>query len=176
MLSSMVLQEISRKPSYFCNVSAVDEQKSTAVLRHCVAPLRLMGSGAPALPYRLRDYHGTGRGVTAEVQFPAGLDITMGGFSKDLREFVLWPGKTITRVRDTDRPSFENAPPGYAKMRRYCSNHLEVKIRDADSFIQRIAGCHHVMVAGNYRKAVCDAMMRMNARIVGPSDLSALES
>ncbi len=100
----------------------------------------------------------------------------MGGFSKDLREFVLWPGKTITRVRDTDRPSFENAPPGYAKMRRYCSNHLEVKIRDADSFIQRIAGCHHVMVAGNYRKAVCDAMMRMNARIVGPSDLSAVES
>ena len=61
-------------------------------------------------------------------------------------------------------------------MRRYCSNHLEVKIRDADSFIQRIAGCHHVMVAGNYRKAVGDAMMRMNARIVGPSDLSALKS
>ncbi len=176
MLSSMVLQEISRKPSYFCNVSAVDEQKSTAVLRHCVAPLKLMGAGAPALPYRLRDYHGTGRGVTAEIQFPASLDISMGGFTKDLKEFVLWPGKTISRVRDTDRPSFENAKPPYDKMRRYCSNHLEVKIRDVDSFIQRIAGCHHVMVAGNYGKAICDAMMRMNVRLVGPSDLSALQA
>jgi L-fucose isomerase-like protein len=176
MLSSMVLQEISRKPSYFCNVSAVDTQKSTAVLRHCVAPLKLMGSNAPALPYRLRDYHGTGRGVTAEIQFPAGIDISMGLFSKDLKEFVLWPGKTVSRIRDTDRPSFENAPPAYAKMRRYCSNHLEVKIRDADSFIQKIAGIHHVMVAGNYQKAVCDAMLRMNARVIGPSDLSALEA
>jgi L-fucose isomerase-like protein len=174
MLSSMVLQQISQKPSYFCNVSAVDTQKSTAVLRHCVSPLKLMGASAPALPYRLRDYHGTGRGVTAEVQFPAGIDITMGGFSKDLKEFLLWPGKTISRIRDTDRPSFENAPPDYAKMRRYCSNHLEAKIRDADSFIQKIAGCHHVMVAGNYNKAVSDAMVRMNVRVVGPSDLSAL--
>jgi L-fucose isomerase-like protein len=176
MLSSMVLQEISRKPSYFCNVSAVDTQKSTTVLRHCVAPLKLMGDSAPALPYRLRDYHGTGRGVTAEVQFPAGVDISMGLFSKDLKEFVLWPGKTISRIRDTDRPSFENAPPAYAKMRRYCSNHLEVKIRDVNSFIQKIAGIHHVMVAGNYQKAVCDAMLRMNARVVGPSDLSALDA
>jgi L-fucose isomerase-like protein len=174
MLSSMVLQEISRKPSYFCNVSAVDTQKSTAVLRHCVSPLKLMGSNTPALPYRLRDYHGMGRGVTAEVQFPAGIDITMGGFSKDLKEFLLWPGKTVSRIRDTDRPSFENAPPSYAKMRRYCSNHLEAKIRDVDSFIQKIAGCHHVMVAGNYNKAVGDAMVRMNVRVVGPSDLSAL--
>jgi L-fucose isomerase-like protein len=176
MLSSMVLQEISRKPSYFCNVSAVDTQKSSAVLRHCVAPLKLMGSNVPALPYRLRDYHGTSRGVTAEVQFPAGVDITMGGFGKDLREFVLWPGKTISRIRDTDRPSFENAPPAYAKMRRYCSNHLEVKIRDVDAFIQKIAGCHHIMVAGNYKKAVCEAMLRMNVIVVGPSDLSALEA
>jgi L-fucose isomerase-like protein len=173
MLSSMALQEISKKPSYFCNVSAINEEKSTAVLRHCVAPLRLMGANAPALPYRLRDYHGTGRGVTAEIQFPAGLDITMGGFSKDLKEFVLWPGKTISRVRDTDRPSFEKMPS--IKMRRYCSNHLEVKIRDVDFFMQKIAGCHHTMVAGNYKKAVSNAMRRMNVRIVGPSDLSNLE-
>ncbi len=171
ILSSMILQQISRKPSYFCNVSAVDTQKSTVVLRHCVAPLKLMGANAPALAYRLRDYHGMGRGATVEVQFPAGLDISMGGFSKDLKEFVLWPGKTISRTRDTDRPSFPNS-----KMRRYCSNHLEVTIRDVDSFIQGIAGCHHVMVAGNYRKAVCDAMTRMNVRVVGPSDLSPLEA
>ncbi len=174
MLSSMVLQEISRKPSYFCNVSAVDTQKSSAVLRHCVAPLKLMGAGAPAIPYRLRDYHGTGRGATAEVQFPSGMDISMGGFSKDLKEFILWPGKTIARVRDTDRPSFENMPS--VKMRRYCSNHLEVKIGDVDGFIQKIAGCHHAMVAGNYKKAVCDAMLRMNVNIVGPSDLSELKA
>lgn|GEM_PF-383926 len=176
MLSSMVFQQISGKPSYFCNVSAVDEPKSTAVLRHCVAPTKLMGPDAQALPYRIRDYHGTGRGATPEVQFPAGLDVSMGGFTKDLREFVLWPGKTISRVRDTDRPSFENATGDMAKMRRYCSNHLEVRMRDVGAFVQKIAGCHHILVAGNYGKAIQEAMLRMNVRLVGPSDFSALQS
>ena len=172
-LSSMLLQQISQKPSYLCNVSQVNQQKSTAILRHCVAPLKLMGREAPALAYSLRDYHGMGRGVTPEVEFPVGLEITMGGFSKDLKNFVIWPGRTISRVKDTDRPSFENAPPQYAKMRKYCSNHLEVKIKDVDPFLQKISGCHHVMVAGTYTNALRDSLLRMNVNIVGPSDLAA---
>jgi L-fucose isomerase-like protein len=172
-LSSMVLQEISQRPSYFCNVSSVNEQTSSAVLRHCVAPLKLMGREAPPLPYNLRDYHGMGRGVTPEVEFPVGVEVSMGSFSKDLKSFVLWPGRTQARVKDTDRPSFENAAPAYQKMRRYCSNHTEVKIKDVNRFIQNIAGCHHVMIAGSYTNAIRDAMMRMNVDIVGPSDLAA---
>lgn len=171
-LSSLVLQEISQKPSYFCNVSSVDEEKSSAVLRHCVAPLKLMGRDAPQLPYNLRDYHGMG-GVTPEVEFPVGVEVSMGGFSKDLNRFVLWPGRTISRIKDTDRPSFENAPPAQRKMRRYCSNHTEVKLKDMGRFIQSIAGCHHVMVTGSYTAAIRDAMIRMNVDIVSPSDFSA---
>jgi L-fucose isomerase-like protein len=173
LLSSMVFQEISQRPSYFCNTSSVDSQKSSAVLRHCVAPLRLMGRNAPPLAYNLRDYHGLGRGVTPEVEFPIGIDVTMGGFSKDLKSFVLWPGRTLSRIKDTDRPSFENAPPAYAKMRRYCSNHLEVKVKDVDRFLQSIAGCHHVMIAGSYGNALCNEMTRLGVTIIGPSDLAA---
>lgn len=173
MLSSMVLQTISKRPSYFCNVSEAKERNATVVLRHCVAPLKMMGSEAPAMPYRLRDYHGTGRGATAEVQFPVGVDVTLGGFSKDLREFVLWPGRIISRVRDTDTPSFANATTeALTKWRKYCTNHLEIKIKDMDSFIQKIAGCHHIMVTGNYRKQIYDAMTRMNVRVMGPSDFA----
>jgi hypothetical protein len=174
-LSSMLLQEISQKPSYFCNVSAVDEKRSTAVLRHCVAPLRLMGRNAPPLAYSLRDYHGMG-GVTPEVTFPAGAEVTMGGFSKDLKDFVIWPGRLQTRVKDTDRPSFENAPPQYQKMRRYCTNHTEVKFKDVDRFLQNIAGCHHVMVAGSYTNAVRDAMLRMNVNVITPADMAVPEA
>jgi hypothetical protein len=170
-LSSMFLQEISRKPSYFCNVSSVNTQKSNAVLRHCVAPLRLMGRDVAALPYNLRDYHGMGRGVVPEVEFPAGIDVTMGAFSKDLKDFVLWPGRIQAGVKDTERPSFPNMPT--SKMRMFCSNRAEVKIKDADRFIQSIGGCHHVMVAGSY--TVRDALLRMNVNIIGPSDLAAPE-
>jgi hypothetical protein len=127
-LTSMLLQEISRKPSYFCNVSSVNEQTSSTVLRHCVAPVRLLGREAAPLSYNLRDYHGFGRGVTPEVQFPPGLDVTMGLFGKDLKSLVLWPGVTRSRVSDTDRPSFPGTTnPAMKKVRRYCSNQLEVE-------------------------------------------------
>jgi L-fucose isomerase-like protein len=170
-LSSMFLQEISRKPSYFCNVSSVDTQKSVTVLRHCVAPLRLLGADAPPLPYNLRDYHGMGRGVTPEVEFPAGVDVTMGGFSKDLKSFVVWPGRIQVGIKDTDRPSFPNMPS--SKMRMFCSNRAEVKIKDADRFIQSIAGIHHAMVAGSYTNAIREAALRMNVNVIGPSDFAA---
>jgi hypothetical protein len=175
LITSMVLQEVSRKPSYFFNVSSVNTQKSSTVLRHCVAPLRLMGREAPPLPYNLRDYHGMGRGVTPEVEFPIGIEITMGGFSKDLKDIFLWPGRIQPGAKDTDRPSFENAPPQYQKMRMFCSNRAEVKIKDGDRFLQSIAGIHHALVAGSYTTALRDAMLRMNVNIISPPDSAAPE-
>ncbi len=172
MLSSMMLQEISQKPSYFCNISSVDAEKSSTVLRHCVAPLQLLGRSVAALPYRLRDYHGMG-GVTPEVSFPIGLEVTMGGFTKDLKSFVAWPGRIQAGIHDTDRLSFENPAPNLKKMRRYCTNRAELKIKEADVFLQKIVGIHHVMVAGSYTKALREEMIRLNVNLVGPIDSSA---
>jgi hypothetical protein len=172
MLTSMVLQEISRKPAYQCNVAQVDMPKSTAVLRHCVAPVRLMGRNAPPLTYRLRDYHGMGKGATAEVVFPTGVEVTLGLFTKDLKSFVLWPGKTQSRINDIESSPIPNAPVASAKIRKYCSNQLAVKLKDIEQLQQRLAGCHHVMIAGTYEKAIREEMMRMGVSILGPSDMT----
>ena len=173
MPSSMVLQEISRKPSYFCNVSSVDTDKSSTVLRHCVAPLRLLGRNAAALPYNLRDYHGMGRGVTPEVSFPPGLEVTFGGFTKDLKEFVMWPGRIQAGVNDTDRLSYNSLMPEFKNMRRYCSNRAELKINEIDAFLQKIVGIHHVLVAGTYTKELREEMIRLNVSVAGPLDSAA---
>jgi hypothetical protein len=174
MLSSMLFQEVSQKPSYFCNVSGIDPQKSHVVLRHCVAPLKLLGRDKPALKYRIRDYHGIG-GATPEVEFPVGVEVTMGGFTKDLRQFVAWPARIQPQKMDTDRPSFAGATGTMAKMRRFCTNRAEVKIKEVGRFIQNIAEIHHTMVAGIYTDALRDEMIRVNAGIVGPLDSSAPE-
>ncbi len=169
MLSSMILQEISQKPSYFCNISSVDTEKSSTVLRHCVAPLRLLGRNVAALPYNLRDYHGMG-GATPEVAFPIGLEVTMGGFTKDLKNFVVWPGRIQEGIKDTHRPSYEGPQAKNSKMRRYCTNRVELKIRESDVFLQKIVGIHHVMVAGIYTKALREEMIRLNVNVIGPVD------
>jgi hypothetical protein len=173
LLTSLVLQEISRKPAYQCNVAEVDFQKSNAVLRHCVAPLRLMGRDALPLAYNLRDYHGMGKGATAEVVFPMGIDVTLGLFSKDLKSFVLWPGKTQSRINDIESSPIGNAPASSAKVRKYCSNQLALKLKDIGRLHQSLGGCHHVMIAGTYEKALREEMMRMGVSIIGPSDMSS---
>jgi L-fucose isomerase-like protein len=167
MLSSIVMQEISRKPSYFYNISGVNSENSNIVLRHCVAPLKLLGGDKPELKYNIRDYHGMG-GASPEVTFPIGIEVTMGGFTKDLKEFILWPGRTQPQIMDTHRPSFPNATGEALKMRMFCSNRAEVKIRDAERFVQNIADIHHTMVAGSYSNALRDEMLKLNVGVIGP--------
>jgi len=166
MLSSMFLQEISLKPSFMCNLMSVDLEKSKIVLSHCVAPLKLNGSNAAPLKYRLHDYHGFGRGVVPEVEFPLGMEVITGAFSKDLKNFSLWPGRIQTQVMNTDR-----SPSGKGITLNSCANTMDVKIRDAGRFLQSIPGIHQVMVAGGHSKAIDDALFGMNINMIGPSNL-----
>jgi L-fucose isomerase-like protein len=170
MLSSMLLQEVIRKPSFMCNVMSVDLQKSSIVFSHCVAPLKLNGSNAAPMKYRLHDYHGFGRGVVPEVEFPEGMEVITGAFTKNLKSFSLWPGRIQSQVKDTDRP-----PSSKGLMLNVCANTMNVKIRDAGRFLQNIAGIHHVMITGNNTKAIEDALFGMNVGIVGPSDFTPPE-
>jgi hypothetical protein len=170
MISSMFLQEISRKPSFMANVMSVNVPKSNVVLSHCVAPLKLNGASAAPMKYRLHDYHNLGRGVVPEVEFPQGMEVTTGEFSKNLKSFSLWPGRIQSQAKNTDRSSFSGGLTG-----NVCSNTLDVKIRNADRFLQNIAGTHHIMIAGNFAKEIEDALFVMNASLVGPSDFTAPE-
>jgi L-fucose isomerase-like protein len=169
LLSSMFLQEISRKPSFMCNVVSVNVPKSSIILSHCVAPLKLKGADAAPMKYRLHDYHNFGRDVVPEVEFPIGVEVVTGGFSKNLKSFSVWPGRIQSQVKNTDSAS----PKGF--MISTCANTMEVRIRDVGHFLQNITGIHHIMVTGNYAKAIEDALLAMNMSIVGPSDLTPPE-
>lgn len=171
MLSSMLMQEISGRPSFQSNVSSVNPKTSSVVFRHCVAPTKIFGSDGPLQPYNLLDYHGMGKGAVPEVNYPVGLDITMGGFTKNLDNFVVWPGRVIPGINDKATPSFKDAPPEMQKMRKFCSNRVEAEIKDVGRFIQSIAGIHHIVVAGSYAKGIYDAMLRMNVNVTAPPDL-----
>jgi hypothetical protein len=170
LLSSMFMQEISRKPSFMCNVVSVNVPKSSIILSHCVSPLKLKGADEAPMKYRLHDYHNFGRGVVPEVEFPIGVDVVTGGFNKNLKSFSLWPGRIQSQVKDTASA----APKGF--MLNSCANTMEVKIKDASHFLQNIVGIHHIMVTGNYAKAIGDALLAMNTSIVGPSDLTPPEA
>ena len=176
MLTSMLLQEVSGRPSFQSNVSSIDLEKSHTVLRHCVAPTKIYGNDAPPIPYNLWDYHGMGKGAVPEVEYPLGLDVTIGGFSKDLKDFVIWPGRIVKGADDKRTPSFKDAPPEYKKMRKYCSNRAEVKVKDINTFMKNIVGIHQNMIAGSYGRKISDSLIRMNVNVIAPPDFVAPEA
>ena len=163
MLSSMFLEEISRKPSFMCNLMSMDPSDSKIVVSHCVAPLKLNGRDAAQMRYQLHSYHGSGRGAVPEVEFPIRGQVLTGGFSKDLKSFALWPGRIERQVMDSD-----NTPSPSGPVRNVCANTMTVKIKDADRFLQNIPGLHQVMVLDNYTRVIEDALSGMNVTLVGP--------
>ena len=150
MLAELLLEGVARKPSFLGNIGAVDIAASTTDLLHCVVPLKMDGYDAKPIPYRLQDYHGLGRGVSMAVDFATGGNVTLGAFSKDLRSFVLWPG-ALTETGSG-----------------FCRCMARVKIPDPERFLHEIAGCHYLMVYGDYVAEVSKALMKMDVCVTGP--------
>jgi len=150
MLTELFLEGIARRPSFLGNIATVDIAASTTDVLHCVVPLKMAGYDTPPVPYRLADYHGLGRGVSMHVDFATGREVTLGAFSKDLRSFVLWPGTLIGTGSG------------------FCRSMARVHIPDPESFLHRLAGCHYIMVYGNFVREVSRALMRMNVCAIGP--------
>ena len=170
MLSSMFLEEISRKPSFMCNLMSVNPLNKEITVSHCVAPLKLNGKESAQMRYRLHSYHGFGKGAVPEVEFPLHGQVITGGFSKDLKSFSLWPGQIESQVMDTDHAKSRSGP-----MNTACANTMDVKIKDVDRFLQNIPGLHQIMVLGNYTRVIEDALIGMNVTLVGPTDFRPLE-
>lgn len=168
MLSSMFLETITQKPSFMCNLMTLDARNSMMNVSHCAAPLKLNGSNAASMEYMLHDYHGFGKGVVPEVRFPPGSTVITGGFSKDLKSFALWPGRIQTQVTDTAQ-----AKPESGRMLNVCANTMDVKIRDADRFLQNAPGLHQIMILDNYTRTIENALFGMHMKLVGPTDFTA---
>jgi L-fucose isomerase-like protein len=150
MLTELLLEAIAQRPSFLGNIGAVDIAASTTDLLHCLVPLRMAGYDTEPLPYRLRDYHGLVRGVSMDVDFITDREVTLGAFSKDLCSFVLWPGTLIETGSG------------------FCQSMARVHIPDPERFLHSIAGCHYIMVYGNFVSEVSRALMRMNVPTIGP--------
>lgn len=150
LLTSLLMEDIADKPSYMGNIAAVDHGDSAVTLLHCVTGLKVRGYDREPLLYALRDYHDTGKGVVPDVNFDTGTRVTLGLFSKDLRSFVLWPGEIV------------DSGTGF------CRNYARIGIHDTKRFQHAIAGCHYVMVYGNYVRELTDTLLDMNVSVIGP--------
>ena len=95
-----------------------------------------------------------------EEEFPLGSEVITGGFSKDLKSFLLWPGRIQTQAMEIDK-----AASGDGRMLNVCSKMMGVKIRDTGRFLQNIQELHQILILGNYTRAIDDALFGMNMNL-----------
>ena len=150
MLTELFMEGIAQKPAFLGNVSRMDMKLSTVDLLHCVVPLSMEGYGTESAAYRLSDYHGIGRGVSIGADFHVGREVTLGAFSKDLRGFVVWPGKIVETGTG------------------FCRSMARIRIQDPVRFLHSVAGCHYLMVYGNFVNEITETLTRMNVSTTGP--------
>lgn len=138
-LSAMiVLMYISGKPAVMGNLWC-NLDDNTITISHCVVPSKLVKEGAP---YILRDFHGSGKGVTGYGNLSLGEHVTILAINPEISKFLIVKGITVS-VED-------------AKEKRgvQCRFSIDIEVENARRVADERFAHHHVLVYGDYVKEV----------------------
>ena len=133
LITMMLLGHLSRKAAFMGNIVRADPETNIIKLSHCILPTKMQGLDQTPLPYGLRDFHGTQKGVTAFTYVPPGIKVTLARIQRNLERIVALSGE-VSGCEDT----------------AFCRNTLTLEIDDAREFVQQAEGNHHVLVFGDY--------------------------
>ena len=96
----------------------------TVNFSHCTAPVRI---GEKAMPVTLRSHHESGIGVSLQVEYPAGTELTLARVSGVSGSISIHRGVSIEGPYETA-----------------CRTQMHVKIDDFDRWLRTSLGCHQV--------------------------------
>lgn len=133
LLTMIILGHLGNRPTFLGNIVHADPDKNTLKISHCILPTRMRGFDEEPLPYTLRDFHGRGNGVTAFVEVPSGMDVTVARAERNMKRMMAVKGRVLSS-RDTC----------------FCRNTLTIQIDNVREFIRRAEGNHHAVIMGDY--------------------------
>lgn len=133
LMGNIYLFRPKRGPGFHSEDVILEDTKASlrenrARFTHDVIPLKLATS-----KYRLADYHGTGRGLTAYADLRSGEKVTFGRIDPRLDRIVLTVAD-IERVEDSV----------------HCRFSAWVKMPDIEAYLQNISSHHSAMIYGDW--------------------------
>ncbi len=133
MLSSYLLG----RPGYM-NDPVPETAKNLLIAAHCVSGTKLRGFDKPAAPYILRDHSESSLGVSLQVLWPVGEQVTLVRFSNP-NEMIVDTGTVVSNV---------DTPPAGG-----CRTSVEIRMDNVED-VRDVKGFHQVVVLGNHRRIV----------------------
>lgn len=125
-----MMKALTNKPSWMAN--PMIEKDNVLKLSHCSAPLVMAGKSCP---YKLRNHHESGIGVSPQVSLPEGMPVTITRVGNDLSSISVNTGITTDTIYTPT-----------------CRTQLRIKLDSMTDFIENLLGCHQIVTYGNYIK------------------------
>ncbi len=132
LVAMCILMYLSGKPAIMGNFW-YEFKTNRVVISHCVLPQKIIKEGSP---YILRDFHGTGKGVTGYGDIETEGPITILGINRGFDKFHIIKGKVFS-IEDGGKSTS-------------CRYKIRVDVEDVQKIARERVGDHHAAVLGDY--------------------------
>lgn len=139
ILTMLLAKHIFDRPC-FMNDPVPETVRNILVAAHCTSPTKLNGYGMKSEPFILRSHSESDIGVSPQVLWREGQDITLAKFQGP-NKMIIGSGTVIGNV--------ETPPAGG------CRTSVEVKMKDIED-VRDTKGFHQLLMYGNHTKELMD--------------------
>jgi len=139
LLTMLLIKHMFGKPS-FMNDPVPETVRNILIAAHCTSPTKLNGYREKSEPFILRSHSESNMGVSLQVLWREGQDITLAKFQGS-NKMIIGSGTVIGNV--------ETPPAGG------CRTSVEVKMKDIED-VRDTKGFHQLLFYGNHKKELKD--------------------
>jgi len=139
ILTMLLMKHMFGKPS-FMNDPVPETVRNVLIAAHCTSPTKLGGYGLKPEPFVLRSHSESNIGVSPQVQWREGQDITLAKFQGPSK-MIIGSGTVIGNV--------ETPPAGG------CRTSVEVKMQNIED-VRNTKGFHQLLMYGDHGKELKD--------------------
>jgi L-fucose isomerase-like protein len=147
ILTMVLLRHLFSKPGFIADPT-VDTVKNRWIGSHCTSPTKLSGIGGQSEPFLLRGYAHLDLGVSPQVIWREGQEVTLIKFRPNENIMKIGKGKAVGNI--------DFAPPA-----NMCITSVEVEVDDVEDMRDVEGSIHVVLMYGNHLKelsAFCQLM------------------
>lgn len=139
ILTMLLMKHMFGKPS-FMNDPVPETVRNVLIAAHCTSPTKLDGYGSKSEPFILRSHSESNIGVSPQVLWREGQDITLAKFQGP-GKMIIGSGTVIGNV--------ETPPAGG------CRTSVEVEMKDIED-VRNTKGFHQLLMYGDHAKELRD--------------------
>lgn len=148
--TSIIMQSLANRAT-FLNDPVIKPDEDKLLMAHCTSPTQMEGYEGEGEEYRASVHHETRLGLAPSVSMEPGREITVAGFSHDLKHIIATPA-TITHNTDY----------------HVCITQMEADVPDGKFLYDNFQGFHWITVYGDWMSRLEETAKLLDVNFLTP--------